>query len=266
MMDQYLRTTLAAVRDGTLDVEEACHRLACWPHEELAFATIDHHRSLRSGFPEVVFCAGKSPLQASVIADRIWRRSGRLLATRASEEHAEAIRSRVAEARFNPVSRTVSAGVPPVAEGRPILIITAGTSDLPVAEEAVETIRIFGEPVARLNDVGVAGVHRLLAHQEAITAAGVVIAIAGMDGALASVVGGLVSVPVIAVPTSVGYGASFEGLAALLTMLTSCAAGVMVVNIDNGFGAGVAACRISSSRGSRLVAEDQTTGSEYGRA
>jgi NCAIR mutase (PurE)-related protein len=173
-----------------------------------------------------------------------------MLATRAGDDHARALVAAVPEARHNPVARTVAAGAPAAVEGPPILVVTAGTSDLPVAEEAVETVRMLGQPVETLVDVGVAGVHRLLAHEPALTRAGVVIVVAGMEGALASVVGGLVRVPTIAVPTSVGYGASFEGLAALLAMLSSCAAGVVVVNIDNGFGAGFAAARINALRGS----------------
>ena len=251
-MDILLRTTLQAVRSGEIGVDEACSRLAGWSHEALPFATIDHHRALRSGFPEVVYCAGKSAAQAAAIALRVWERSGRVLATRAGEEHARAVVAAVPEARHNPVARTVAAGAPPPAEGPPVLVVIAGTSDLPVAEEAIETIRMLGQPVETLVDVGVAGVHRLLAHETALRRAGVVIVVAGMEGALASVVGGLVRVPVIAVPTSVGYGASFEGLAALLAMLSSCAAGVVVVNIDNGFGAGFAAARINALRGSEL--------------
>ena len=248
-MDILLRTTLTAVKNGSLDVEEACRRLAGWQHEGLSFATIDHHRSLRSGFPEVVYCEGKTPAQAAAIALRVWERSGRLLATRAGAEHAEAIHSAVPSARHNPVARTMCAGAPAPACRPPVLVITAGTSDLPIAEEAIETVRVLGEPVETLVDVGVAGVHRLLAQQEALGRAGVVIVVAGMEGALASVVGGLVRVPVVAVPTSVGYGASFGGLAALLGMLSTCAAGVTVVNIDNGFGAGFAAARINALRG-----------------
>lgn len=247
-MDILLRTTLQAVRSGEMGVDEACDRLAGWSHESLPFATIDHHRALRSGFPEVVYCAGKTPAQAAAIARRVWERSGRMLATRAGGEHARAVVAAVPEARHNPVARTVSAGEPAATDGPPVLVVTAGTSDLPVAEEAVETVRMLGQPVETLVDVGVAGVHRLLAHESALTRAGVVIVVAGMEGALASVVGGLVRAPVIAVPTSVGYGASFEGLAALLAMLSSCAAGIVVVNIDNGFGAGFAAARINALR------------------
>ena len=248
-MDILLRTTLQAVRSGELGVDEACGRLAGWSHESLSFATIDHHRALRTGFPEVVYCAGKTPAQAAAIARRVWERSGRVLATRVEEEHARAVVAAVPEARHNLVARTVSAGAPAAPDGPPVLVVTAGTSDLPVAEEALETVRMLGQPVEALVDVGVAGVHRLLAQEPVLTRAGVVIVVAGMEGALASVVGGLVRVPVIAVPTSVGYGASFEGLAALLAMLSSCAAGIVVVNIDNGFGAGFAAARINALRG-----------------
>lgn len=247
-MDILLRTTLKAVRDGAIDVEEACRRLSGWPHERLPFATIDHHRALRGGFPEVVYCEGKTPAQSAAICARLWERAGRLLATRATAEHAAAIRDEVPSARHNPVARTVSAGAPAPAAAAPVLVLTAGTSDLPVAEEAIETVRMLGQPIEQVVDVGVAGVHRLLAQGEALERAGVVVVVAGMEGALASVVGGLVRVPVIAVPTSVGYGASFEGLAALLGMLTTCAAGVVVVNIDNGFGAGFAAARINGLR------------------
>jgi len=254
-MDILLRTTLQAVRTGAIDVEEACRRLAGWRHESLPFATIDHHRALRAGFPEVVYCEGKTPAQSATIAALLWERSGRLLATRASVEHAGAILAAVPTARHNPVARTVSAGAPDPSRGSPVLVLTAGTSDLPVAEEAIETVRALGQPVEAIVDVGVAGLHRLLAHEESLVRAGVVVVVAGMEGALASVVGGLVRVPVIAVPTSVGYGASFEGLAALLGMLSTCAAGVVVVNIDNGFGAGFAAARINALRGEELEGE-----------
>ncbi len=248
-VDALLRTTLHLVKDGALDVDAAMERLAAWPHERLPFATIDHHRSLRGGFPEVVYCAGKTPEQAAAVAERIWRRTGRLLATRADAGHAEAIRAAVRPALYNPVARTVSAGAPAPPPGAPpVLVVTAGTSDIPVAEEAIETVRVMGQPVEHLVDVGVAGVHRVTEERERLSRAGVLIVVAGMEGALASVVGGLVDVPVIAVPTSVGYGASFQGLAALLGMLSSCAPGVVVVNIDNGFGAGFAAARVNALR------------------
>jgi len=256
-METLLRTTLSAVRDGSIGVDEALRQLAGWPHERLPFATIDHHRSLRGGFPEVVFCAGKTPEQAAVIAERIWRAAGRFLATRAGNDHASAIHDAIPSARHNPVARTVSAGAPaPAADVPPVVVITAGTSDLPVAEEAIETVRMMGQPVERLVDVGVAGVHRLLEERPTLSTAGVLVVVAGMEGALASVVGGLVDVPVVAVPTSVGYGASFEGLAALLSMLSSCAPGVVTVNIDNGFGAGFAAARINALRAAGVESRD----------
>jgi hypothetical protein len=255
-MDMLLRTTLDAVRTGAIGVDEACRRLAGWRHEPLPFATIDHHRALRNGFPEVVYCQGKTATQAAAIAARVWDRSGRLLATRAGAEHAAAILEAVPTALHNPVARTVIAGAPEPADGPPVLVITAGTSDMPVAEEAIETVRALGQPVAAIVDVGVAGVHRLLEQEGPLGRAGVIVVVAGMEGALASVVGGLVRVPVIAVPTSVGYGASFEGLAALLGMLSTCAAGVVVVNIDNGFGAGFAAARINALRGPARLQQD----------
>ncbi len=248
-METLLRTTLDLVREGALDVDEALRRLADWPHEQLPFATIDHHRDLRAGAPEVVYCAGKTPEQAAAIAERIWRSSGWLLATRAESAHADAIRALVPEARHNSVARTVSAGArAPVPGAPPIVVVTAGTSDLPVAEEAMETARMLGQPVEALVDVGVAGIHRLTERRDTLNRAGVLVVVAGMEGALASVVAGLVAVPVVAVPTSVGYGASFGGLAALLAMLSTCAPGVTVVNIDNGFGAGFAAARINARR------------------
>ena len=247
MADSFLRTTLIALEKGELDLEEAYRRLAGWPHERLPFATIDHRREERTGFPEVVFCEGKTPLQAAAIAERIWGRSGRMLATRTGVDHVAAITGAVPGAVHNPVARTVSAGAPDVTGGGPVLVISAGTSDQPVAEEAIETLRIFGRPVETAVDVGVAGIDRILERADSIADASAVVVVAGMDGALASVVGGMAHGPVIAVPTSVGYGASFQGLAALLTMLNSCAPGVVVVNIDNGFGAGVAAARASAA-------------------
>ncbi len=249
MMQDSLRTILRAVRDGHLAVEDAHRELqAVSPLETLPFATIDHHRASRTGFPEVIFCSGKTVTQVAEIAARMWERSGRLLATRADDEQAAAIRAVVSSARHNPLARTVSAGGPAPAAGRSVVVMTAGTSDLPVAEEAIETVRMYGEPVVRVADVGVAGIHRTLSHQETMAEAGVVVVGAGMEGALPSDAGGLTPAPVIAVPTSVGYGASFGGLTALLGMLNSCSPGVTVVNIDNGFGAGVAAARINALR------------------
>lgn len=247
MAQDRLCTILEAVRDGRLEIEEARQRLVEFaPLEALPFATLDHEREERTGFPEVVFCAGKTPDQAATIAHRLWRRSSRVLATRASAEHAEAIVAAVPGARHNALARTVLAGAQPVRHGAPIVVATAGTSDLPVAEEAAETLRAHGEPVERIADIGVAGISRVIAHRETFERASVVIVVAGMEGALPSVVGGLTSSPVVAVPTSVGYGSSFEGLSALLGMLNSCAPGISVVNIDNGFGAAVTAARIAS--------------------
>ena len=218
--------------------------------ERLAFAQIDHLRPLTQGHHEVIFCPGKTVGQVVAIAERLERASGSFLATRAEPPQADALLVRFPRAVCNELSRTVylAPDPEPAATGRgTILIVTAGTSDLPVAEEAAVTARALRNPVERLTDVGVAGLHRLLTQTDVLRSAAVVIVVAGMEGALPSVVGGLVKVPVIAVPTSVGYGASFGGLAALLAMLNSCASGVTVVNIDNGFGAAVAASRINHS-------------------
>ncbi len=209
------------------------------PYEDLGFAKIDTHRDLRTGFPEVVFCEGKTSEQLAAIAGAIAARGGLLMATRADTAAFDAIREAVPDATYHEKARIVTAG--PAREkggGGSILVVSAGTSDMPVAEEAAVTAEVMGNDVVRLYDVGVAGIHRLFAHRDEFERASVIIVVAGMEGALASVVGGLTDKPVVAVPTSVGYGASFEGLSALLTMLNSCAPGVVVVNIDNGFGAG----------------------------
>jgi NCAIR mutase (PurE)-related protein len=216
--------------------------------ERLPFATIDHLRPLTQGHQEVILCQGKTAAQVVAIAERLEAAGGGFLATRAEPGQRAALAARFSRAEVNELGRTVY--LPPDPEPAPtgrgtILVVTAGTSDLPVAEEAAVTARAFGNRVERLTDVGVAGIHRLLAQTELLRRATVIIVVAGMEGALPSVVGGLVSVPVIALPTSVGYGASFGGLAALLGMLNSCAAGVTVVNIDNGFGAAAAASRIN---------------------
>ena len=218
--------------------------------ERLPFATIDHLRPLTQGHQEVVLCQGKTAEQVVGIAERLAAASGSFLATRAEPPQRVALTAQFPRAEVNELGRTVY--LPPEPEPAPtgrgtILVVTAGTSDLPVAEEAAVTARALANRVERLTDVGVAGIHRVLAHAEALRSAAVVIVVAGMEGALPSVVGGLVRVPVIAVPTSVGYGASFGGVAALLGMLNSCAAGVTVVNIDNGFGAAAAASRINHS-------------------
>jgi NCAIR mutase (PurE)-related protein len=239
---------LERVAGNTLDPAAALEELSYAPLESLGFATIDHHRALRQGFPEVIFGSGKTPDQIVGIAEHIAGRGEGLLVTRADDAARAALRKRFPSARINDLARTVRQAGPDSEAGarahKPVLIVTAGTSDLPVAEEAAETAQAVGCVVDRLTDVGVAGIHRLLAGRNQLAEAAVIIVVAGMDGALPSVVGGLVNAPVIAVPTSVGYGASFGGIAALLTMLNSCAAGVPVVNIDNGFGAAIAAARI----------------------
>jgi NCAIR mutase (PurE)-related protein len=241
-----VRDLLAQVADGSLPVDSALASLSHEPAESLGFATIDHHRAIRQGFPEVVYGAGKTTEQVVGIARRIADRGDGVLVTRIAADAVEALRAALPGAEHNELARTLllrSPHPPTVATGR-LLVVTAGTSDLPVAEEASVSAEAMGCAVDRLTDVGVAGIHRLLSRQDVLERAAVIVVVAGMDGALASVVGGLARVPVIAVPTSVGYGASFGGLAALLTMLNSCAAGVTVVNIDNGFGAAVAAARI----------------------
>ena len=246
MRRERVRDLLGKVADGSVPVDSALASLAQEPMESLGFATIDHHRALRQGFPEVVYGAGKTTEQLVAITQRIAERGDGVLATRVADEAAPALLAALPGAEHNALARTVvlrASQRPTTARGT-LLIVTAGTSDLPVAEEAAVTADAMACVAERLTDVGVAGIHRLLGNRHALDRASVVIVVAGMDGALASVVGGLVRVPVIAVPTSVGYGASFGGIAPLLTMLNSCAAGVTVVNIDNGFGAAVAAARI----------------------
>jgi NCAIR mutase (PurE)-related protein len=245
---EQLEALLAEVAAGRLTPGAALERLRHLPYEDLSFARIDHHRALRQGQPEVVFCQGKPLEQVVAICERLEAATGSFLGTRATEAMAEALRQRFPRVVWNPVARTVflahAEARAPGPDAGPVLVISAGTSDLPVAEEAAVVAEAFGTRVERLMDVGVAGLHRLLSAGDTLKQARVVIVVAGMEGALPSVVGGLVAVPVIAVPTSVGYGASFGGLAALLGMLNSCAAGVTVVNIDNGFGAAAAASRI----------------------
>ena len=247
MTRERVRDLLTRVADGSVSPDLALDDLSKEPFEALEFATIDHHRALRQGFPEVIYGAGKTTDQIVAIAERIAERHGSFLATRLSKEAADALARRFRGVAVNAVARTahLAGNDPPPAGRGTILVVTAGTSDLPVAEEASVTACALGNSVGRLNDVGVAGLHRLLSKKDEVLVASVVIVIAGMDGALASVIGGLVRTPVIAVPTSVGYGAAFGGLAPLLAMLNSCAAGVTVVNIDNGFGAAMAASRIN---------------------
>ena len=246
MRAEQLESLLADVAAGRLAPRRALERLRHLPFEDLSFARIDHHRAIRQGQPEVVFCEGKTLEQVVAICERLEAATGSFLGTRATQPMADALRARFPRVEWTPIARTVHQrrlDQPPPAAG-PVLVVSAGTSDLPVAEEAAVVAEAFGTRVERLVDVGVAGLHRLIASNDILQRARVVIVVAGMEGALPSVVGGLVAVPVIAVPTSVGYGASFGGLAALLGMLNSCAAGVTVVNIDNGFGAAAAAIRI----------------------
>jgi pyridinium-3,5-biscarboxylic acid mononucleotide synthase len=249
MRRERVRDVLHQVADGVLDVSQALDALSFEPAESLGFATIDHHRALRQGFPEVIYGAGKSADQICEIASRIASRGDGVLVTRIASDAAELLHASLDGVELNATARTAfrpGAEAAPLGSGT-VAIVTAGTSDLPVAEEAAVTLAALGNRATRITDVGVAGIHRVLARREDLAAARVVIVVAGMDGALPSVVGGLVAAPVIAVPTSVGYGASFHGIAALLTMLNSCASGVTVVNIDNGFGAAVAASRITHS-------------------
>ncbi len=240
---------LNAVRAGTVAPEEAARRLQTLPFEDLGFAKVDHHRALRRGFPEAIFGAGKTPAQVAAIADRIVARGQNVIVTRTTAEVHRLLGERHDTARFHETARCVTVAVtPPVLLPGKAAIVCAGTSDVPVAEEAAVSAEFHGASVERIHDVGVAGLHRLLDRTAAIREAQVVVVVAGMEGALPSVVGGLIDVPVIAVPTSIGYGASFGGLAALLAMLNSCSSGVSVVNIDNGFGAGYLAALILRGR------------------
>jgi pyridinium-3,5-biscarboxylic acid mononucleotide synthase len=242
-----LQRLFDGVRDGSVSVSDAVARCRDLPFEDLGFAKVDHHRALRNGAPEVILCEGKATFEVVAISEAIVRNGSNLFATRATPEVADAVVEALPGARYNERARTISLMQQTVEAREGILIVSAGTSDLPVAEEAFETATMMGNAVDRLYDVGVAGIHRLLSHTPQLTQANVVVVVAGMEGALPSVVGGLVAAPVIAVPTSVGYGASLNGIAALLGMLNSCASGVTVVNIDNGFGAGYAASRINTA-------------------
>ncbi len=238
------------MQHGTLAADEAERQLLDYlrelPFEDLGFARVDHHRSLRQGFPEVILGTGKSPAHIAAIAARIVARGQSLLVTRTTEAAYEAVRAEVPAVAFHPVARAITLQQNDIQPGKgTVLVVAAGTSDMGVAEEAVVTAELMGNQIDRLYDVGVAGLHRLLSAQNRLTAARVIIVVAGMEGALPSVVAGLVQVPVVAVPTSIGYGASFGGVAALLGMLNSCAGGVSVVNIDNGFGAATIASLIN---------------------
>ena len=247
MTPERLRVLLAEVAAGKISPAEAEQRLRWAPVEEVGYACIDHHRALRQGFPEVIFGDGKTPEQICGIAERLARRGDGFLVTRLAEAAADALRLRFSAVEINPLARTAylpGSGAPRDTRGT-VLVVAAGTSDLPAAEEAAVTARAFGNPVERLTDVGVAGLHRLFRRLDLLRDASVIIVAAGMEGALPSVIGGIVAVPVIALPTSVGYGVASGGWTALAGMLASCAAGVTVVNIDNGFGAAVAASRIN---------------------
>ena len=251
---ELLRAFLEDVQSGDLDIDDAMRRLRTLPYEDVGFAKLDNHRHLRSGFPEVVFCQGKTTPHIIEILKRLSCSNKCILATRAGQDVYDAVCEEISAATYNALARIITVGEPHrsdqdvAADSEYVAVVCAGTADIPVAEEAVVTARVLGSRIERAYDIGVAGLHRLLDQKEMLADANVVVVVAGMEGALASVVGGLVDRPVIAVPTSVGYGASFGGLAALLSMLNSCAVGVSVVNIDNGFGAGYLAHMINKGR------------------
>ena len=249
MTPQQVLELLEKIREGTLTPEQGLDRLKNLPFEDLGFARVDHHRTLRQGFPEVIFAPGKTPEQVVAIVKSLLRQKSNILVTRSDQTTFKRVYRLTKKAQFHPAARAISVvhDTKIYGEGR-IYIVCAGTSDIPVAEEAALTARLMGNQVETTYDVGVAGIHRLLNIREALTQASVVVVVAGMEGALASVVGGLLSVPVIAVPTSIGYGSSFGGLSSLLAMLNSCASNVVVVNIDNGFGAGYVASLINRRR------------------
>ena len=241
-----IRKLFQDVRQGKVSPDDAVARLRHMPFEDLGFAKVDHHRALRAGMPEVILGEGKTPAQVAAIFAKLARHGGNILATRANEKQFAAVKKKVRKAEYRELARAIVLQRDETKYGKGVIaVVSAGTSDVPVAEEAVVTAELMGNEVEHFYDVGVAGIHRLLANREALTKARVVVVCAGMEGALPSVVGGLVGVPVIAVPTSIGYGSSFKGLAALLGMLNSCASNVSVVNIDNGFGAGYIASLIN---------------------
>lgn len=251
MNQERLEDLLAGVAEGTLSIEEAQRQLAELPYSDLGFARLDLHRAIRTGLPEAVFAPGKTDAQLREIGTRLLQAHGRLLISRVEPGRGSSLVSEWAAARFDEESRILTVGEPHAESGNCAAVVTAGTSDRPVASEAARCLEWFGHRVLRLDDVGVAGLHRLLDNLSALREADVVIAVAGMDGAMPSVLGNLIAAPVIAVPTSVGYGSSFDGLAALLTMLNACSSGIGVVNIDNGFGAAVLASRILGSGAAR---------------
>ncbi|NDD62950.1 MAG: nickel pincer cofactor biosynthesis protein LarB [Acidobacteria bacterium] len=246
-MDQTrLRNILQSYKDGQVELDQVVADLRHLPFEDLGFAHVDHHRALRQGFPEVIFGQGKTPEQVGGIAERLLERSSNLLVTRTNREAFDVVQKAAPDAVYHESCRAISVRRDTTIHGQgTIAVVTAGTSDIPVADEAALTVEIMGNRLERLFDVGVAGIHRILSRRRTLDSARVIICVAGMEGALPSVVGGLVNVPVIAVPTSIGYGASFNGIAALLGMLNSCSSNVTVVNIDNGFGAGFVASLIN---------------------
>lgn len=253
MGPEELRKLLEEVQTGQVPIDRALQQLKQRPYDDLGYAKIDHHRHLRKGFPEVIFCQGKTVQQVANIFQNLCQASeANILGTRASEAMFLATRELVPQAEYNPLARLIMRRNQATPQRGLITVCSAGTADLPVAEEAVLTCELMGNRVERIYDTGVAGIHRLLDQVEKISGANVVIVVAGMEGALPSVIGGLIDKPIIAVPTSVGYGASFQGLAALLGMLNSCASGVTVVNIDNGFGAGYAASLINKLAGDNV--------------
>ena len=236
---------LEQVKSGQLDIAEAEAKLKDLPYEDLGYAKLDHHRKLRSGFGETIFCQGKPDAYLLEIYKKFYERDGEVLGTRASEKQAELVRTAVPEVVYDPISRILKVEKPGKERRGCVAVCTGGTADIPVAEEAAQTAEYFGCRADRIFDVGVAGIHRLLAQRERLGKANCIVAVAGMEGALGTVIAGLVECPVVAVPTSVGYGASFHGLSALLTMLNSCANGISVVNIDNGYGAGYLAAQVN---------------------
>jgi NCAIR mutase (PurE)-related protein len=246
MDETFLKQLLQNVKSGELDTEEAMKQLKKLPYEDMGYVKIDHHRKLRTGSGEVIYCAGKTPEQTTAIFEKLLEYNGKAMGTRADLATFEAVKAKIPQAKYYEKARiiTVDKGEEQQLVGK-IVIATGGTSDIPVAEEAAVTAEFHGSNVVRLYDVGVAGIHRLLMNTDKLEDASVIVAVAGMEGALASVVAGLADCPVIAVPTSIGYGANFGGLSALLTMLNSCASGISVVNIDNGFGAGFLANMIN---------------------
>ncbi|MHC4213175.1 MAG: nickel pincer cofactor biosynthesis protein LarB [Planctomycetota bacterium] len=246
MQPEQLKELLGQVKSGDISVEKAIEKLRHLPYEDLGFANVDHHRHIRRGFPEVIFCPGKTTDQIVAIFENLAEKGNNVLATRADVEVFEQLIKSTPEAQYKAEARAIILEQKKLSPSKSVIpIITAGTADIPVASEAQVTAEIMGQRTELICDVGVAGLHRLLGHTKKLQQANVIIVVAGMEGALAGVVGGLVSCPVIAVPTSIGTGASFGGLSALLTMLNSCAAGVVVVNIDNGFSAGVTASLIN---------------------